>query len=138
MVSTVTNRGKFESANLDSDAADLRLIYVDTPPASVAAAQDFNFVADVVADEVAGAARADLAGLALSENDTDNRAELDATDPPTLSGLNGPTIAGAWVYRQVTNDADSPVWGFLDSNDVVTNGGDVTPAFPAGGFLHWT
>jgi len=138
MASFMSTRGKFELANVDADAADLRLILVDTPPASQAAAEDINFVDGIVADEVAGAGRADLAGLALTENDTNDRAELDATDPATYTGLNGPTIAGGWIYRQVTNDADSPVWCFLDVNDIVTNGGDVTLSFPTGGFLHVT
>lgn len=137
MASYVTNRGKAELASQAAASADLRLLLVDTPPASAAAAADLNFVSQVSADECSGTgyARVTLAGEAVTEDDTNDQAVLDANDPATYSGANFGTIAGGWVFRQVTNDADSPVWCFLDVADIVTNGGDVTLSFAAAGII---
>jgi hypothetical protein len=137
VASWVSTKGTFEIANLAVASQDLRLLLVDTPPASQAAAQDVNFVADVVADELSGTgyARRTLAGESVTEDDTNNRTSIDATDPAVYTGINAGTIAGGWIYRQVTNDADSPAWAFLDVADIVTNTGDVTLSFHANGII---
>lgn len=107
------------------------MLLVNTPPASAAAAADLNFVADVVAVELAATnyVRKALANVVVTEDDANDRALIDADDPSTWASLGGAlndTIVGAWVFRQVTNDADSILWCFLDvSPDVPTNGGDV-------------
>lgn len=137
-----TNKGRFDILNRwlsgSGGAADLGVLAVDTPPASAGAAADLNFVADVVADELAGTgySRITLASEAAGENDTTDLANVDATDPSaqTLSADNG-TIAGWWVYRVVTNDADSILIGFLDTTDLVTNGGNVQLIFDAAGLI---
>lgn len=138
MPSYLTTKGKVRVARSGWDAGDYRVVVVDTPPASQAAAEDLNFVSEIAVDEVVGATRKVLANKAVNENDTDNRAELDADDPSEYTGLDGPTMAGVYVIFQVTNDADSEVIGFLDHNDVVTNGGGVTVSLAATGAFHLT
>lgn len=136
MPSYMMNKGKADVATVGWPNGDYRVMVVDTPPASQAAAEDLNFVADVVIDEVPGAARQALTTKQVIENDTDNRAELDADDPAAYTGLDGPVMAGLYVLRVVTNDADSPLIAFLDYADVTTNGGDVAVAFAAAGVLN--
>ena len=129
-----TNRGLADLVGLavGGGGADLRLMLVNTAPASAAAAADINFVADVVANEITPAsyARQVLAGEASSFDAANDEALLSATDPGSLGNLEtGDTIRGAWVFRQVTDDADSVVWCFLAITDTPTNGGEVTLAF---------
>lgn len=135
MASYWTNKGKKEIVDRDATAADLRLLLVNTPPASAGAAADLNFVADVSANELSGTgyARKTLATKTITEDDTNDRAVFDCDDPSVYTALNAGTIAGAWVFRQVTNDADSALWMFLDCTDLVTNGGDVTVTINSAG-----
>lgn len=129
-----TNKGKADQAGVAVGSADLRLLLVDTAPASAAAAADLNFVTEVAGDEVAGTgyARKTLTGEAVIEDDTGDRARIDADDPSTYSAADFGTPVGAWVFRQVTNDADSPLWCYLPiTTPVATNGGDFAVAFDA-------
>jgi hypothetical protein len=132
-----TNKGKVDQASVAVPSADLRILLVDTPPASAAAAADLNFVADVVAVEIAATnyVRKTLTGEAVTEDDANDRAVIDADNPSTWTALGGAlndTIAGGWIFRQVTNDADSVLWCFLDLvPDLVTNGSDVILSFHA-------
>lgn len=137
-----TTKGRFDILNRylsgAGGAADLVLILVDTPPASQATTEDLNFVSEVVADELAGTGytRISLANEAATENDTTNLGAIDADDPSaqTLAADNG-TIAGAWLARNTGSDATSPLIVFLDSTDLVTNGGNVQPQVNAAGLL---
>jgi len=56
-----------------------------------------------------GYARQTLAGKAVTQDDPNDRAELDATDPTftNVQQLAAETITGFVVYRHVTNDTDS-------------------------------
>lgn len=119
-------------------ASDLRLLLVDTPPASQETAEDLVNVSEVTADELAGTGygRATLTGEGATVDDPGNRTTLDADDPATYSGLDAGTIAGGWVFRQVTNDADSVLWCFVDCDDLVTNGSDVDLSFASGAFAY--
>lgn len=132
------NKGKRDLAVVDATAATLRIMLVNTPPASAGAAADLNFVSDVVANELAGVgyARKTLATVTVTEDDVNDRAVLDADDPSTYAAINAGTIAGAWIYRRVGGgdvDANDILWMFLDTADLVTNGGDVTLAFASTG-----
>lgn len=119
-------------------ASDLRLLLVDTPPASQEAAEDLVNVSEVVADELSGAgyARVALANEGSTIDDPGNRTTLDADDPATYSEMDAGTIAGGWVFRQVTNDADSVLWCYVDCDDLVTNGSDVDLSFASGAFAY--
>lgn len=139
---TVYNKGLFEIGNLDVDAADLRILVLAgaSIPAGLtdASSYDLNTVANVLAVSGAveaaasGYARADLAGLALAEDDTNNYAELTWDDPVWTTVATGETWRAAVLFRQVTNDADSPVWGIdVFAAGVPTNGSNITYASAA-------
>lgn len=137
MSSMWTNKGKADLIAGGISGRTFRVMLVSAEPASAAAAADLNFVADVVADELSGTgyARQTLSGVVATEDDTNDRALLDASDPATYSAINAGTIAGAWVYRRVAGgdvDANDILWCFVDLvPDLVTNGGDITLQFNA-------
>jgi hypothetical protein len=140
-----TNKGRFDIVNrwlLGSTApqgvADLRAIAVDTPPASAGAAADLDFASAITADELVGTgySRFIFAGETALENDTTDLAAVDVTDPaPQTLGADNGTIAGWYIVRWVTSDADSPIIVFLDTADLVTNGGNVQFAAAAAGLF---
>ena len=133
-----TNRGRAEVAKQDPTAVTLRILLVDTAPASQAAAAAVNTIADVVANELSGTgyARQTLASVTITENDTDSRADIDADDP-TWTGIDAGTAVGGWIARRVgASDATTdPVWCFVGCTPTVTNGGDFTLEFDPAGFL---
>lgn len=138
MASHWTNRGKYRLAHSGVNGKTFRLLLVDTPPASGAAAADLNVPNDVVADELSGTGygRKTLANVAVTERDASDNAMIDADDPSTYSAINAGTIAGGWVVERVgggDDDANDHLWLFLDTNDLVTNGGDVDLAIAAAG-----
>ena len=137
MAWTVYNRGLFEIGNLDIDAAGLRglIIAGASVPAGLtdATSYDLNFVSNVLAvgsvveAAASGYSRATLAGLSLTEDDTDNRAELVWTNPTWNNVAAGETWRAFVLYRFVTNDADSPVWGLdVFASGLPTNGSNIT------------
>lgn len=137
MANFVTNKCKYElfTGDANLDAADLRVLLLKSSTPS----PDVNFVADLTPATnevtVSGYARQALAGETVTEDDTNDYAYLDATDPVFASLVAGETITWAMLYRQVTTDADSPVYAGYDVTDTPTNGGDVTIQFntPANG-----
>jgi hypothetical protein len=85
-----------------------------------------------------GYARQPLAGLAVNRNDVDDRSEWIADDVvfPTLGTLvAGPTVAGAIVFVQVSDDTDS--WPVLWLPDVAgtVNGTDFTVTLDPSGIV---
>lgn len=137
MANLVTNRAKFHlfTGDANLDAADLRMLLLK----SSAPTADTNFVADLTPGTneltVSGYARHTLAGETVTEDDTNDFAYLDATDPVFTALASGETITWAILFRQVTNDSDSPVYAGYDVSDTATNGGDITIQFstPANG-----
>lgn len=136
MPNGVYNRGAFQIATgaTPLHTADLRMLLVKS---TYVFDKDHNFVADVVAGaleiSVAGYARQALANEAVTEDDTNDRAYLDADDPTFTALVAGQTIGGAVIFRQVTTDADSPVLFFIDLTDTPTNGTDFKVQFAAPG-----
>lgn len=137
-----TNAGKRDLALGGVTGREFRLILAKTAPASAAAAADLNFTSQIVANEltVSGYARRTLASVVTAEDDTNDRATIDATDPATYTGLaTGETIVGGWIVRRITNGTDTDAtdilwtWHAL-SPTIPTNGGDVTIALNALGF----
>jgi hypothetical protein len=103
---------------------------------------DHATVADVSGSEigVSGYARATLASPTETVEAANNRVVLDAADV-TFSALGaGATIGGAVVFRRVAGaDAGTdPLIAFIDTNDLVTNGGDVVVAWSANGIARLT
>lgn len=103
---------------------------------------DHDFVDDVVEFDGTGytggfngASRKTLASKTITEDTTNDRIEFDAADPSAWTGLNGATIGGAAIIKEITNDAASILIAFLDPADLVTNGGDVTLTFNAEGIM---
>jgi hypothetical protein len=129
----VTNKGKFElfTGDANLDAADLRAALIKT----TAPTPDTNFRSDVTELTVAGYAPQALAGETVTEDDTNDFAYLDATDPVFAGLAAGETCIGGVLYRHVTVASDSPVYAFYDTTDTPTNGGDLTLQFatPANG-----
>lgn len=133
MADLVTNKCKYElfTGDANLDAADLRVALIKT----TAPTADTNFRSDVTELTVGGYSPQALSGETVTEDDTNDFAYLDATDPVFSSLVAGETIIGAVLYRHVTVAADSPVYAFYDLTDTPTNGGNVTVVFatPANG-----
>jgi hypothetical protein len=85
-----------------------------------------EFVSDIVANEASGTgySRKTLANAAIALDAENDRVEFDA-DNPSYTALDAGTIAAAIIFKQVTNDADSPLIAQIDFADLVTNGSDV-------------
>jgi hypothetical protein len=135
MADLVTNKCKYElfTGDANLDAADLRVLLLKTTAPTV----DTNFVSDIVANEitVGGYARQTLAGETVTEDDANDFAYLDATDPVFTALVAGETIIGAVLFRHTGADGTAPVYAFYDTADTPTNGGDITIQFatPANG-----
>lgn len=135
-----TNAGKRDLAAGGVAGRELRILFVTAAPASAAAAADLNFVSQVAANESPGAGRQTLASVATAEDDTNDRATIDATDPTDITPTNGSAaVVGAWIYRRATNgtdtDATDILWCYLSATPAVTpNGGAISIAFNAAGF----
>lgn len=133
MADIVTNKCKYEvfigDANLD--AADLRCGLIKTTPPTA----DTNFRSEVTELTVGGYAVQTLAGESVTEDDTNDFAYLDATDPVFTALASGETVIFGFLYRHVTVAGDSPVYACYDVADTATNGGDMTLQFatPANG-----
>lgn len=141
MASSWYTRGLYEMASgIVYTTAGLKLLLVD---ANYTFDKDHDYVSDVVANELTGtgytggfggSGRKSLATKTLTLDDTNDRIVLDADDL-TWSGINAGTAAAAILFRELTNDASSPLWAYLDPANVVTNGGDVTLIWNAAGIL---
>lgn len=133
MADIVTNKGKYElfTGDANLDAADLRVGLIKT----TAPTADTNFRVDVTELTVSGYSLQTLSGETVTEDDTNDFAYLDATDPVFTALATGETIIFGFLYRHVTNASDSPVYACYDLTDTPTNGGNVTVQFatPANG-----
>lgn len=141
MANLVYNAGLEElgKATTDLDSADLRVLLVKT---TYTANKDHLLVDDGSANDpasheiaVAGYARQALANKAVTRDDTNDFAYLDADDVVFTSLTTGETIGGAILYRHTGADGTSPLIAFYDVADTPTNGGNVTIqwATPANG-----
>lgn len=86
-----------------------------------------------------GAGRKTLASKTITANDTNNRVEVDAADVvyTALGGAANQTLAAALIVKEITNDAASRMYAYLDFTDTATNGGDVTIQFASNGFINF-
>lgn len=115
-----------------------------------------EFVSDVLdggttAEEFGGAGgtgygRQDLTGSTITEDNTNGTGDWDADDV-TFSGIDGETVQGAIIYKQVGGDdttpADDPIiqvydGGQSDVNDfpIATNGSDIQIQVDTAGLLN--
>jgi len=98
-----------------------------------------EFVSDIVANEASGTgySRKTLTNASISLDTGNDRVEFDADDI-SYTGLDAGTIASAILFKQVTNDSDSPLIADVDFTDLVTNGSDVDLQVNAEGFFYIT
>jgi hypothetical protein len=91
-------------------------------------------------DEFDGAnyVRKALANEAFAEDQANNRAEFDADDVTwTALGAGTRSVAGALVFKFVTNDADSPIIAWVEFS-ATPDGNDFTIQWNAEGIMQHT
>jgi hypothetical protein len=92
-----------------------------------------DFVDDIVANELSGTGYVRKALVAAAWTVSAAGIKLDANDL-TWTGLDAGTIGAAFIYHNAGGaDSANKIVAFLDGTNLVTNGGDVTVAFPLGG-----
>jgi len=125
MASNLYNPGleKLLDGTIDFENDTINVLLVDT---NHTFDKTHDFVDDIVANEASGTgyARKTLANAAIALDAANDRVEFDA-DNPSYTALDAGTIAAAIIFKQVTNDADSPLIAQIDFADLVTNGSDV-------------
>lgn len=133
-------KGDILRAGHNFATGDFRVILVMTNT-TADTDQDVEFVGDIgTLDEYDGAnyVRKALANEAVTDDAPNNRGEFDADNVVwTALGAGTRQAAGMILYRHVTNDADSPIIGWIDTGGFPFsgNGGDVTVAWNAEGIL---
>lgn len=145
MASFVYNPAKAEILRADHDfeTGDFRLLLAMTNT-TFDTEDDDEFVGDTTTpDEMDGAnyVRKTLAGETVSTDLTNNRGEFTFT-AVTWSALGNGTrqLEGIVLFRQVTNDADSPLIAFIDPTGWPLNpgGADLTVTPNAEGVIQLT
>lgn len=143
MASITTNRGRklILDGTVDLLTDTLKVMLVN---GSYTPNKDHNFASSLNTYELTGtgyvggyggSGRKTLASKTVTQDDTNDVAVFDAGDI-TWTAINAGTAAYAAIIKEVTNDAASPVLAVIDlSPDVVTNGGDLTIQWGAGGIL---
>lgn len=131
---TVTNKGKYLLATgaIVPGTSDLRMGLLKTLAAHTNV-PEVNFVSDMeshadFAELTAGGyGRIALTSEAATENDGAlDYASIDSDNVAFGAIAAGETIVGAFIFKFVTNDADSPVLAIYDLASTPTNGGTVT------------
>lgn len=141
-VNWLTNKGKLKLIQGDWDDVGATLIRLGlingtTRPTGIDTAievADINFVTDFLAATgvaeltVSGYSRQNLTRSNATEDDANDRVNMDASDVVISGVAAGETIIGGFVYEFVTNDTDSPVISvfLLDAPGIPTNGSDIT------------
>jgi hypothetical protein len=132
MANGVYNKGLEELAQAltDLQGADLRLMLVKS---TYTFNKDHLTVDDGSANDplsheitVSGYARQALANEAVTRDDTNDFAYLDADDVVFTALAAGETIGGAVLFRHTGTDTTAPLIAFYDLVDTATNGGNVT------------
>lgn len=138
MASNLYNPGleKLLDGTIAFETDTINVLLVDT---SHTFTKTNEFVSDIVANEASGTgyARKTLANAAIALDAANDRVEFDA-DNPSYTALDAGTIAAAIIFKQVTNDADSPLIAQIDFADLVTNGSDVELQINSEGLFYVT
>lgn len=113
-------------------------ILTDSHTPSPDAAQ--NALADVVANEVGwtGYSRQTLAGVTVTQDDTDNEGVLDCNDLvfASVSGAGNGRYLLVFADTPTTPEADPVVSDFDFGENKLAQGGDLTVPIPAEGLLN--
>lgn len=108
MAETVTNRGKFRAANVGVPNFTSPRMLVILGTATGVNDPDLNTVADL--DAVSGVSihseRVALANVTVTEDDTNNRVNLDC-DAVTFAAAPGVTAVGVAIYEHTGTDSTS-------------------------------
>lgn len=78
-----------------------------------------------------GAGRKTLASKALTVDNTNNRVTFGAANP-TWTGITAGDAHAVVVIKEATSDSDSILIAYIDAEDDVATGGDLTFQFPSG------
>ena len=133
MAFVFANKGLYTLMNVAiSGSTDLRqAVFTGTSPAA-GTIRDFDTLADVIADAssaesvASGYARADLAGVTLTEDDTANNVTLVATAPTYTAVAAGETWVFVAFYVEAGSDATRTLIGIdTPASTQVTNGGNI-------------
>lgn len=138
MASNLYNPGllKLLDGTIDYENDTINVLLVNT---SHTYTKSHEFVSDIVANEASnvsgsGYERKTLASKTILLDAANDRVEYDAANP-TYTAINAGTIAAAIIFKQVTNDSDSPIIAQIDFADLVTNGSDVELQINADGLF---
>jgi hypothetical protein len=106
---------------------------------TAATAKDFQFVADIVADEASDASYdRQPVTLSTAQDDTNDRAEISYSTT-TYPSLTESEIKGVVVYEEVNDDSDHRIRFIHDTDAVannVPNGSDFVVVVGAQGAVH--
>lgn len=136
-------KAKLISGDIDLNTHDIRALLVMTNT-TADTEEDTEFISGVATlDEMNGAnyARQALANEAVAADLVNNRGEFDADDITFTSlGVGTRQVAAVVIFRFVTNDADSPLIGYIDTGGfpLWTNGGNLSIQWNAEGILQAT
>lgn len=148
MAGMLTNRGAKRLSNKSTDWVNdtVKLILMDS---TFTPDQDDNTISDIVAHEIGNvsgyaggfgnAGRKSLASKTLTENDTNNRVELDAADVTWTAVAAGDTIGHfVAVVLESVNDAGSDIIGYVQiaAVNTPTNGSDITITWDSAGLFN--
>ncbi len=132
MAFTFANRGLYTLMNSAiSGTTDIRQAVFKGAAPTVAAMRDMNVLSDLTAvmteAAAAGYARADLAGVALAEDDALDKVTLVATAPTYSNVAAGETWTAVAYYIEAATDATRTLIGVdVTAATQVTNGGSIT------------
>ena len=143
------NRTKVDilSGSIDLANDDIRVALYDDSTAFSFDPDTHQFVGDVLdggttAQEPSDASysRQSLSGQSTSADDTDDEGVFDADDVTFGSLSTTNQIQGVLIYKQVTDDTDSPIVGVIDDADdsdlpTETNGTDFVIEWSANGVI---
>lgn len=133
-------RQKILNGSIDYGADDIRVALFDDSVAYSPDPDTVEFVTDLLDGGTTAAeysdtnyARQSLANQSTSQDNTNDRSVWDADDTTfaSLGSSNGDTIQGVVIFKQVTDDTDSPILRVIDDSEeadlpLATNGSDVT------------
>ena len=134
MAQTATNKAKylFATGAIVPGTTDLRMGLLKTLAAHTNV-PDLNTVADMEAHAdfaeltAAGYARVALTGEAATENDANDRADIDSDNVAFAAISSGETIVGAFIFDNAGGaDASRNLLFIYDVTSTPTNGGTVT------------
>jgi len=149
MIPNATKRKLFE-ASIDYVNDTIKIALIDNSVSYSPSQDSEEFVADILDGGTTASEYADtnytrptLSGTVTNQDNMNDRGTWDANDVTfsNLGSANGDTIQAVVVFKQVTDDTDSPVLRVLDDSEESalpqgTNGSDVVIQWHADGIKY--